>query len=325
MHGRMAPMVLLRMLSAVLLVAALALGAARAADIAPGDRAESFVLGPGHEAEFTFSGARGGTFSVAVKARKDGSLDPDLGLYDPDDVPVDLNSLLARGPGEVSLDAFTFDRTGTWRLAIIGRDGTHGGFALSTKGKPPRGGRLVGQQVDAGGTADHSFPGGPGVEVSIKVKPRTKGGNVQVVDLLDPGGVTVPGFADGLVAKGGGVKGKLALAGSLGDYTLRVGGSTAPVLYDVAIKTKFPRAAKQRLFLPGLPSVEVLHDLVYADLAADGTLDDTVLVDTRLAAEYAAFHIPGAVHRDLAELEGFEGGLPWPLDARLVFYCYGLG
>jgi len=72
-----------------------------------------------------------------------------------------------------------------------------------------------------------------------------------------------------------------------------------------------------------LPGADLRADL-YPDLAADGTLTDFVLVDTRGEISFADGSVPGAVNLSASDIE--EKGdevLPFSKDTRLVFYCYG--
>jgi hypothetical protein len=69
-----------------------------------------------------------------------------------------------------------------------------------------------------------------------------------------------------------------------------------------------------------------LYANLLADFSPDGALDGFVLVDTRGPDDFAAAHIPGAVSIQYADIQAMgKDALPWPLDTKLVFYCYGGG
>ncbi len=82
----------------------------------------------------------------------------------------------------------------------------------------------------------------------------------------------------------------------------------------------------EELITYDVPSTGDLHADLLADLSPDGTLDGFVLADVRGEDDHAAGHLPGAVFVSFADIqERGREALPWPLDTRIVFYCYGGG
>jgi hypothetical protein len=306
-----------------LLVAGAVLTDAFATAISPGDRVRSLLIAPGDEGVFTFEAGSGDQLSAKVKAGKAGDLLPDPVLVGPDEVERDLAGFLVSGGGKAQLRGYVLDQTGTWALLVRGEAGTSGPYDLATKLKPLKGAKYPGRNLGPGGSADYLFAARSGTVVRVKVKVRTDGGSVEPLALLDPSMNPVPGFDSGLVEAKGGFKGEITIAGQFGDYRLRLGGAPVPTEYDITWKVRHPRTAREKLDLPARPATDYLDQLLAADHAPDGTLDDVVLIDTRTQEDYDAYHLPGAIHHTYEELVGWEGPLPWGPETRLVFYCYG--
>jgi len=89
-------------------------------------------------------------------------------------------------------------------------------------------------------------------------------------------------------------------------------------------KGKRKKSKKFEVVIYGdLPGTDLRSDL-YADLEADGTLDQMVVIDTRAATSVEVGAVPGAQNLSAEDIEERgEEVLPWPKDTRLVFYCYG--
>ncbi|MEN8150784.1 MAG: rhodanese-like domain-containing protein [Planctomycetota bacterium] len=95
------------------------------------------------------------------------------------------------------------------------------------------------------------------------------------------------------------------------------------VIVDIE-KGKKKKSRRFEVVLYGRLDSGGVSAVTYPDLMEDGSLDNTVLIDTRSAAHFAAAAIPGAINLDAADIEEQgEAILDFPKDTRLIFYCYG--
>lgn len=91
-------------------------------------------------------------------------------------------------------------------------------------------------------------------------------------------------------------------------------------------KGRKKKSKRFEVYLYGSVTADAVSALTYPDLRADGRLDEVVLIDTRDPHDFAAGHLPGAIHVSTEDLETNKQAkaiFDYPKDTHLVFYCYG--
>lgn len=240
-------------------------------------------LATGDTDDFDIDVSEGGSLTVKVTAAKGTNLVPDIRLFRPDGVEVDIAAFLKKdgtpkpqlkkyppGPGE----------TGTWTLRVdgVGSGAYTAQFAVAT----PTSSRTKKLVVPAGGTARVELTGADAALLTATIKTKS-GAGLTGARVISPDGSELGGSAAAFTQKGKKLAAKkLALAGGFGRYVLELTGSPdGDTTVDVVAKLKLPKPAKRKVTLPpeGRLSGVSQNIVKQGDTALVVDIDGTGLLD----------------------------------------------
>jgi hypothetical protein len=221
----------------------------RAGDRVLGDLGES-----GAEAGFALDALGGSAIRLKVKATDGAGLEPEILVFDPDDVRVELTGRYRHtaGSGKAKLRSFELPSTGRYTIVVRGLAGTTGAYSLAIDATHPA------RFVDYG-QIEYAFESGlarfsalAGSSLVFKVKGKL--GLLPLVrSLIQPDTAEVN--VTGVISAGAKVTGSTYSCPQTGDYRLRIEtGNGAAGTWKSKIKLVVPGAPHQDLQVDGQPA-----------------------------------------------------------------------
>jgi hypothetical protein len=218
------------------------------------DRAEGTLAEADAEVGFHFHALAGSELRLSVKATDHTDLEPEILLYDPDDVRVDLVGYLkhSEGSSKSKLRKFAMPATGRYTIVLRGFSGTTGSYLLKLKAEHTLKFKDQGRIHFGFDTSLPRFSALEGAALTFKVKGRN-GFRPVVNTLLQPDTAEVN--ISGVTAEDQTVLGSTYFCGETGEYRLRIGAAIGvPGDWKCKIKLTDPSPAKTTHSVDGQPA-----------------------------------------------------------------------